>query len=119
MQKDCLVIPHGEYCYRILPINEGEILSRDIHRFGKDLREYRYRGNFKEVLCPYWERTDYGTIRCNYLELEVVDEDDNSAKQKLADYFGTDKAIDQLKYSWALSDEIKVCGINQENDDED
>lgn len=81
-------IPVGPFCYSLVPIADGEVLSDDVERFGKELREFRYHGQNKEVLCPYWRRTDYGTVVCDFLHKEVHDD------------------------SWALPDELKICGIN-------
>ena len=57
----------GNHCYRVVELEEGEELSHDIERFGKDLRGFSYRTGLKEVLCPYWQKTDYGVVRCEYL----------------------------------------------------
>lgn len=50
---DSSVIPPGEYCYRLVATTDGEVLVDDIERFGKDLREFSYGTEVKEVLCPY------------------------------------------------------------------
>lgn len=110
------LIPYGQFCYRIEKIGDGEVLSRDIERFGKDLREYSYFGDLKEVLCPYWIRTDYGTVRCEFLGREVVDEDDRKALAKIARHFG-EEAAKTISYSYELADELKICGIREEDPD--
>jgi hypothetical protein len=56
------IIPPGCFCYRIKRIQGDEKLNDNIDRFGKDLREFRYHGEYKEILCPYWRLTDYGTV---------------------------------------------------------
>lgn len=63
MKKDKSVIPPGEFCYRVVRLGAGESISDDIERFGRDLREFRYHGAYKEVLCPYWIRTERDTVR--------------------------------------------------------
>lgn len=112
MKKDKSIIPPGEYCYRIVEIQDGEVLSDDIDRFGKDLREYSYGGGYKEILCPYWQRTDYGTVRCNYLEKEVIDDLDFDAHKKIMAHFGISDVYEKFDSCWELPDEIKICGIN-------
>ena len=88
--KDTSVIPVSDYfCCQIVEIQPDEILSTDIERFGKDLREYRYSENTKEILCPYWFRTDHNTVRCVFLDIE----DDMDSP---------------------LADEQKICNINFE-----
>lgn len=111
---DDSVIPPGDHCYRVVKIREGEILNGDINQFGKELREYRYHGNYKEVLCPYWQRTDYGTVRCNFLDKEVVDDEDLEAREKIMKHFGISNPGEKFDFSWALPDEIKICGINED-----
>ncbi len=112
--KDESLIPPGEDCYWVFPIREGEVLSSDGWRYGKELREFRHLGNSKEVLCPYWERTSYGTVRCNFVDIEVVDDQDDDAKQKIAQRFGTQEAVKGFEYSWELPEQIKICGIRED-----
>jgi hypothetical protein len=111
-------VPKGEFCYTILKIADGEILSNDIARFGYDLREFKYHNDAKEVLCPYWNRTNHGTIRCDKLDLEVYDEDICYADaRKLAlEHFGEAEIDNRVKHSSLLAEEIKVCDINLEDD---
>ena len=61
---DTNLIPIGEDCFRLELIGPGEQLSHDGERFGKDLRQFSYGGGYKQVLCPYWQKTHYGTVRC-------------------------------------------------------
>ena len=110
--KDESVIPTGPFCYSIVPIVEGEILSDDIERFGKELREFRYHGDTKEVLCPYWRRTDYGTVICDFLHKEVYDEENEDARALIEAKFGKSEPGDKIGHSWALPDELKICGIH-------
>jgi hypothetical protein len=90
-QKDASIIPVSDYfCCQIVEIQPNEILSTDRDRFGKDLREFHYYGNDKEILCPYWFLTNHNTVRCEFLDIE----DD----------------MDSL-----LADEQKICNLNFEN----
>ncbi len=119
MDKGPFRIPPGEYCYRVEPIREGEVLSREISRFGKDLREYSYCKGYKSVLCPYWRRTDYGTVRCEYLDREVLDDesaDPRVSLKLLAERIGEEAARD-FPRDWKLADEIKICGVNEDDED--
>jgi len=112
---DKSLIPPGPYCYWIKEIQDQEILGTDIEYFGKDLREYPYAGNYKEILCPYYHRTDYGTVRCEYVDEEYLDGLDDQAAEKIIQHFGTDKVLkERFPYDDYLSDEIKICGINLE-----
>jgi len=91
-------------------------LSDDIAAFGKALREFAYVPGRKEVLCPYWQRTDYGTVRCNFLGREVID-DESGALQRIGAHFGVSDALDLFAIDNYLSDEIKVCDRNLETDE--
>ena len=118
MKKDTSLIPAGEYCYRLVKIQPGEILSRDVDRYGKDLREFSYNDRYKCILCPYWRRTDYGTVICKYLEKEIIDTDDGEARKKIESRFGVSNAFDKFHTNFLLADEIKICGVNADDDSE-
>jgi hypothetical protein len=119
------LIPHGEYCYRVVELAEGEPQPPldQIDSFGKHRREASYAWGYKRVLCPYWQVTDHGTVRCDYLAVEAVME--HNYQQHLDQaikHFGTPQALEAIRVSaiW-LTDEIKVCDINLlcEQDDEE
>ena len=114
---DRSVIPSGEDCYQIVRILPGEVLSETVDRYGKELREFRFDKWHKQVLCPYWRRSDYGTVRCEYLDKEVIDEDDFDALAKIRQRFQCEDPATRFDHSWELSDEIKICGIHQDADD--
>ncbi len=109
---DTSVIPFGDYCYRIVQIRTDEVISSDIEQFGKDVREYRHHGNTKEILCPYWHRIDYGTVQCEFLNIEVFDEDEPESKKMVIEHFQDTNTIEKIGYSYLLSDEIKICDIH-------
>jgi len=113
-EKDASVIPSGDFCYQVVELAEGEVLSKEIERFGIDLREFPYRPGLKEVLCPYWQKTDYGMVRCDYLEQECLDEDDETALENAIAHYGSREQFDAINKHSLLYDEIKVCGIREE-----
>lgn len=115
---DTSLIPSGEFCYSVVKIREGEILSQEIEKFGRELREFQYYGDYKEVLCPYWQKTEYGTVRCNFLDREFIDDDDPTSIEKIVTNFGSSDAPSKFERSWALPDEIKICKIRDDEDDE-
>lgn len=112
--KDTTVIPFGDYCYQLVPIEEGEILIKDIERFGKDLREFSFSHALKEILCPYWQRTDHGMVICDYLGVQCLDEDNPDARSKAVQHFGSEEALARVNRPSLLYDEIKICDINIE-----
>lgn len=111
---DLSLIPPGNYCYRVVDLKPGEVLSQDIDRFGRELREFSYNKGRKEILCPYWYRTEYGMVQCRYLNVETLDDDDPEAKSKALAHFGGEKAFEEANHPSLLYDEIKICGINEE-----
>lgn len=115
---DASLIPPGRYCYQVVKVREGEVLCKDISRFGMELRECRFHGDYKRILCPYWQTTEYGTVRCNFLGQEVVDEFDENASEKIAAHFGTADAMERVDWSLELSDELKICGVGEDEDEE-
>lgn len=116
MAKDTSVIPSGGFCYRVVRIAEDDVLGTDVSRLGKELREFRHHGDYKAVLCPYWQRTDYRTVRCTYLDVEVVDEDDPDARQRIVNHFGSAASLERIGRSWSLADELKICGVRDDED---
>jgi hypothetical protein len=110
-------IPHGSFCYRIVDLAPNEVLSTDIHRFGRDLREYSYRPGRKEVLCPYWYRTDYGMVRCQFLGVETLDEEDSAARDLAIAHFGSEAAFFASDDDRILADETKICGIHTDDEE--
>jgi hypothetical protein len=71
-KKHPLIIPAGRFCYRVLPTEITYIIKMNSPRLGLDVREAGTgTPGEKFVLCPYWERTDYGTVRCGYQNREV------------------------------------------------
>ena len=111
--KDSSRIPAGQFCYRIVPLQPGEVLSTEINRFGKELREYSFAPGYKEVLCPYWQRTDHGTVRCDYLHQEYLDDTEPCAKQRAKAH---DPRLASIGPSSYLTDEIKICKVKTEED---
>lgn len=97
-KKDTSIIPKGEYCDG-LRITFGVTTSN---------------------LCPYWQKTDYGMIRCNYMGLEDLNEFDIIEAQKLAiAHYGSEEAYLNAGYGSALHDEQKICDVNMEWDDDE
>lgn len=115
---DASLIPPGDYCYRVVKIKEGEVISQDIHNFGRDLREYSYNRTYKQVLCPYWQLTEYGTVRCDFLGREFIDNEDAGAIEKIINHFNSTEAPNKFERSSALPDEIKICGLQADEDTE-
>ena len=116
------LIPFGRFCYRMENVAPGEVLSRERDRYGKDLREYPYHKGTKAVLCPYWQATDHGTGRCEFLGVEHLDEEQGHALALFLRRSTTSGPItyaSEIGHSFDLPDEYKICGVNEDDDDED
>jgi hypothetical protein len=112
VMKNESIIPPGCFCYRIKRIQADEILCNDIDRFGKDLREFRYHGEHKEILYPYWNRRDYGTVICEFLDFEVIDDNDPNFREKAIKYLTDSNETKEIGHDCFLSDEVKICNVN-------
>ena len=106
-------IPHDSYCYT------NHLSGESIER----LAEYQKAhpedvgGHFvlwvqlhTEITCPYWESTDHGTYRCNFLEEEGVGWGDDDYEKALS-YFGSEEAMDERCQGpgMELWDQIRCC----------
>jgi hypothetical protein len=112
------LVPPSAYCYRVVIIGSDEVLSTDIERFGYELREFPWHGNYKQVLCPYWKRTGYGMVRCEYLEVEGLDEAEADARRKAIAHFGSKDEFFKADRSRQLYDEVKICGVKEDEEED-
>ena len=51
---------------------------------------------------------------CRYLKVETLDEDAPEARPKALAHFGREQALQEANQAFLLYDEIKVCGVNEE-----
>lgn len=103
--RDTQLIPKGKFCYRVEPLAEG-LLHPSSPEVGGQVREAKFGDKEKIVLCPYWIRTEHGTVRCEYLNIEVEGMASGDYELSLKHY-GVEKTA-QIEWS-LLSDKIKVC----------
>ncbi len=115
---DKSVIPPGGYCYRVEALLANEHLDNDIRRYGRDLRIFSYRPGSKSILCPYWWKTAYGTTVCRYLGKETFDASEDLDMELVHRFFGNTDPFNLFVQDWALPDEIKICGIHEEEPDD-
>lgn len=112
------LIPPGRFCFRVVKIRAGEIMDADVDKYGRQLREFRYLGDWKVMLCPYWTKTEYKTVRCAFLNKEFYTDAISRQKEKILAHFGSTEIPDHIEFSHYIHDEIKVCGIKDSVDDE-
>jgi hypothetical protein len=94
LRRHPLLIPRGDFCYRIAPIDDGVEIKPSSPRLGLDFREASFGATEKMVLCPYWVQTNHGTVRCDYLKIEVPSQKEGGSSD--------------------LADKLKACGIRPE-----
>ena len=112
-KKHPLLIPAGHFCYRVLPSEVTPIIKMDSPRLGRDMREAATRTHGERVvLCPYWERTDYGTVRCGYQNREVAGIGKNDSMLAM-DKLGFEESR-KLQSMTLLADMQKECGVRTE-----
>ena len=111
--KDPSLIPPGRYCYRWVDVAPSEVVPEAGPEFGRLQRECTgFNPSVKQVLCPYHERSGYGTARCLFLGKEVAFEFfRDSIAPKVAARFGAQDAVDWFEEDWELWDMFKVCGV--------
>lgn len=117
-KRDVSPIPPGKYCYRVVPRDPGDTFDGGVDRYGMELREYSFGSDRKQVACPHWWRTEYGTVQCRLLDFECADEFEPHFKEKIQQHFGVSYEQTTL-WICDLADEFKVCEINMEEPDDD
>lgn len=95
--KDTSVIPKGYYCYTPIGWDGDRYLTKP---------------------CPYREYTEYGTVRCNYLDVESIDPTPSGIEsyQKAVEYFGSEDKVWKIDNGGLIWDAVKECGINDEEE---
>tara|TARA_R110000851_G_scaffold41409_3_gene103975 strand:+ start:5800 stop:6075 length:276 start_codon:yes stop_codon:yes gene_type:complete len=86
-------IPRGDYCYG----GFGEMKDGVIRING---------------LCRYWKRTDHGTIKCEFLDIEQIPADTKGSYEEAIKYFGSEKILEDKTDDGLMWDQVKDCGIN-------
>jgi hypothetical protein len=111
MSKSHPLIHKGDFCYRIVLLAPGEVLSTARERYGKDLREFAFHRDSKAVLCPFWRHTDHGTVRCEFLGIEVLSESEpyELALRQGTDHFGAALVDERVGRSSLLADEARCA----------
>lgn len=100
-----LLIPAGSFCYSVISSAIGDALSPKASG-----RRKRYGDQEEMGICPYWIETDHGTVRCDYLGIEVLSFS-AGALDAAMQHFGPDAELD---FDSLLADKIKACNIRSE-----
>lgn len=102
---DKMLIPVGSYCY------SGGTWDSE-------------RGIYVTKPCPYWQATNYGTVKCSFLNEESLTPEAGSrgdtSREKAYRHFGgveaTWTSIDEFSLLW---DQVKECGENYGDEEEE
>jgi hypothetical protein len=111
-----LLIPTGGFCYQVRPISQFGGASIHSAEFGGDQREGYWSKDEAIQLCPYWHRTGHGTVRCDYINKEVLDMR-AGAYEIAASHFGAERAAAMEGFT-SLADMLKECDIRPEPSNE-
>jgi len=57
---------------------------------------------------------NYGMVRCDYLGVESLDEDDEAGLDKAIAHYGSREQFEAKNHHSFLYDEGKVCGVSEE-----
>jgi len=105
-------IPDGDYCYTThIPedkINQYVECERENGpNSGESIALYIELS--VETLCPYREWSNYGTVKCHFLEEEAVGLSDEAYQQALAHYGSKEKLEEECQGSMLLADAVRCC----------
>jgi len=117
MSKSHRVVPIGDECFRFDAVLPGDPVTHDARGRLLDLPTLeRTRENVcagalrKRVMCPYWQPTRHGTVRC---ELTNHEEWTTSSEYAVAfEDLDFDGAHELFPAPGSLQKQIKVCGHN-------
>lgn len=70
-----------------------------------------------KTYCPFFKKTDHGTIRCDYLNLEGVDYNQEDNYDLALQYFGSDDELEKQAPLQFLWDAVKECNENDDIDE--
>lgn len=95
------LVPFGDYCYHRWAVSD--IVTRETCLVTEP-----------HNICPYWQMTDHGTIRCERIGREaVIDDHEYIAHLHLAETILGVDGLERIRTSSSLlGDQIKICDIN-------
>ncbi|HPK01179.1 MAG TPA: hypothetical protein PLS90_01855 [Candidatus Sumerlaeota bacterium] len=109
-------IPQGDYCYES-HIPGGEDNDPELAACLKDGETLNaayfvlWVEKHKERNCPYWEATDYGTVKCHYLEEEALGLDEEDYEKALAQFGSEEELARNCTDNFCLADACRSCRL--------
>jgi hypothetical protein len=106
-------IPDGSYCY------SEHFSDENIERMAEFEKLHPEESGEQFVLwvqlreektCPYWQRTDHGTFRCNFIEDEAVGWREGDHEKALS-HFGSEAVLEERCQGsgFELGDQVRCC----------
>ena len=105
-------IPDGDYCY------SSHIPADKVKQYNEFERIYGPESGESFVLwvelhiqtnCPYREWTDYGTVKCLFLEEEAVGMSDESYEKALKHFGSVERLEEECQGGDILADAVRCC----------
>ncbi len=108
------MIPSGELCYTHVRATGNETYVQG--RLGHEQREFKgFYPETKGVYCPFYNYTEYGTLCCDYLDLEFFYDE-----EKVQKHFKISDARQMFYYPFGIFDDMyKLCQVKMALTDED
>ena len=105
-------IPDDCYCYTAdIPADKIEQWNESVRLYGEISVESLMLWDELKIIttCPYQEWTDYGTVKCHFLEEEAVGLFDENYQEALAHFGSEEKMEEECQGGDLLADAVKCC----------
>ena len=105
-------IPDGDYCYtKCIPDDKIEQWTECLRLHGEVSVESLVLWSELSVimLCPYQEWTDYGTVKCHFLEEESIGISSEAYKKALKHFGSAEKLEAECQGSMVMGDAVRCC----------
>jgi hypothetical protein len=105
-------IPGGDYCYtKYIPEDKIDQWTECVRLHGESSVESLVLWSELSVTmrCPYQEWTDYGTVKCHFLEEESVGISSEAYKKALKHFGSTEKLEAECQGSMVMGDAVRCC----------
>ena len=105
-------IPKGSHCYTAdIPADKTAQWEESVRLYGELSVESLMLYREIEVIttCPYREWTDYGTVKCHFLEEEAVGLSDENYEKALKHFGSEEKMNEVCQGDFLLADAVQCC----------
>lgn len=105
-------IPERPYCYTSdIPADKTEQWEESVRLYGElSLESMTLYDEIKVITtCPYLEWTDYGTVKCHFLEKETVGWSGEDYEKALKHFGSKEKMKEACQNDFLLADAVQCC----------